>query len=155
MHLKPKFSLAAVMLLCASVHAQKLPREVGRYLDRNYIGWKLAPSKKGCGPDVNPGFVMGKFDNDRFSDYAVKFTRGDHGFIVAFLRRGRGFKPFVLHNYDADEATNSSIGVLRKGEVFENSETKLRVRHDAPYDYHCESDAGGIHYYRNGKFIGY
>jgi hypothetical protein len=135
--------------------AQSLPRGIRQYLDRNYARWELAPSRRDCNADVNRGFVTGDFDGDKIRDYAVKFTQRRRGFMLAFLRRGYGFRPFILHRFEDGDAKNSSIGVLRKGQVFENSARRVLLRRDAPYDYRCESDVGGLHYYQNGRFVGY
>lgn len=75
--------------------------------------------------------------------------------LLAFLKWGSSFKPFVLHNSTAEEAGTSILSVRKKGSIFEYENKKLRLKHDAPSDYFCDSDVGGIHYYRNGKFVGY
>ena len=134
---------------------QQLPNAIKHYLDKSYRGWKLSPSRKDCNADVNLGFVTGDFNGDANRDYAVKFSSGQKGYILAFLKLRNGFKPFVLHIYTADEARTSTLSVWKKGSIFEYNNKKLRLRHDAPSDYFCESDDGGIHYYRNGKFVGY
>ena len=139
--------------------AVTLPAQIRTYLNRNYKGWKLSPTTKDCAaPFTNNGVVTGNFNGDRKPDYAVKLTRGRKGYIIAFLAQNNGYKPFVLHDTDAGDVNNSSLGILKKGEEFaygEDYEKSFRLRYDAPQDYRCESDVGGIHYFRNGKFVGY
>jgi len=145
----------AIILVAQETFAQNLPSAIKTYLNRNYAGWKLSPTRKNCDPNINPGFVAGEFDGDGNRDYAVKFSSGDKGYVLAFLQSGNTFKPFVLHNYTAEEARASSFAIWKKGSIFEYNNKKLRLKHDSPSDYFCESDVGGIHYYRNGKFVGY
>ena len=141
--------------------AQTLPAKIESYLNRNYKGWKLSASEEGCGTNVNNGIVKGNFNSDKKLDYAVKFTRKKKGFIIAFLGQNQGYKAFVLHNTDAEEIDNSSLGILKKGSKFpyggvnDVDGKSFRLKYDAPTDFHCESDVGGIHYYRNGKFVAY
>lgn len=150
------FLLAFIFVLGVQVNsAQKLPGGIKSYLDRNYKGWQLSPSREECSSDVNPGFVSSDFSGDGNRDYAVKFIRGQRGYIIAFVKMKSTFKPFVLHNYTAEEANTEALSIWKKGSVFENDNKKLRLKRDAPGDYFCDSDVGGIHYYQNGKFIGY
>jgi hypothetical protein len=135
--------------------AQTLPANIKNYLNKNYKHWKLSPSEKGCGPETNNGIVKGNFNGDRNLDYAVKFTRGKKGFIIAFLARKQDFKAFILHITEADDVNSLSLMTWKKGEVFEVEDVRFRLKYDAPADYRCESDVGGIHYYRNGKFVAY
>lgn len=132
-----------------------LPAGIRKYLNTHYRGWKLAPSEYACGPQVNPGFIRGDFDGDGKRDYAVKFTKGKKGYMLAFLRRGTNYKAFVLHGAGADEMIYSGLMLWKRGELFEDGNIKFRLRRDAPAEYRCESDVGGIHYYRNGKFVNY
>jgi len=97
--------------------------------------------------------LRGDFDGNRRADYAVKFVRGPKGFMMAFLNNGRNWKPFFLHIWkDSNEARYSDLVLFKKGERDEHAG---RLRVDAPADYHCESDVGGIHVYRKGRFIAY
>jgi hypothetical protein len=146
----------SVLFLCANlVQAETLPVKIKSYLDKNYNGWKLSPSEKDCGVETNNGVIRGNFNADRNPDYAVKFTRGRKGFIIAFLEQNRNYKPFVLHSTDASDVKYLSLWAWKKGEVFESEGIKFRLKYEAPADYRCESDVGGIHYYRNGKFVAY
>jgi parvulin-like peptidyl-prolyl isomerase len=134
---------------------ETLPVGIRKYLNTHYRGWQLAPSEYACGPQVNPGFIRGDFDGDGKRDYAVKFTKGKKGYMLALLRRGGNYKAFVLHSTDADEMIYSGLMLWKKGETFEDGKIKFRLRRDAPAEYRCESDVGGIHYYRSGKFVNY
>ena len=74
---------------------------------------------------------------------------------MAFLANGNGWKPFYLHIWDdPEEAKYSDLLLFEKGDDSGvNGPSKLK--YDAPADFHCESDVGGVHAYRNGKFIAY
>lgn len=149
-------SFFLVVLMTQTVFAQTLPVKIKSYLDRNYKGWKLSRSEKGCGANVNNGIVTGNFNGDKNRDYALKITRGRKGYVIAFLAAGnQGYKPFVLHNTDAGEVKGLSLGVYKKGETYEVEDLRVFLRYDAPSDFRCESDVGGIHLYRNGKFAAY
>jgi hypothetical protein len=148
-------SLSLAIFITHTAFAQTLPKQIKNYLNTSYKGWKLSPSAKDCGTETNNGIVKGNFNGDGNLDYTVKFTRGKKGFIIAFLAQKQGYKPFILHNTDADDVKYSSLMTWKKGEVFEAEDIKFRLKYDAPADYRCESDVGGIHYYRNGKFIAY
>jgi len=144
-------------LIAFSFHAnfaQTLPSQIRNYLNKNYRGWKL--QKDVCFPD-SPGkaVVTGNFNGDKKIDYAVKFVKGKKGFIIAFLAQKQAFRPFILHNTDADDVKTLSLDIWKKGERFELGEQNVYLRYDAPADFRCESDVGGIHLYRNGKFIAY
>ena len=159
--MKTKLVLMGVFFIIFA-HARfavTLPVQIRTYLNRNYRGWKLSPTTKDCAaPSTNNGVVAGNFNGDRSTDYAVKLTRGRKGYIIAFVAQNKDYKPFVLHDTDAEDVKTMSLGILKKGEVFgygEDYEKKLRLRYDAPQDYRCESDVGGIHYFRNGKFVAY
>lgn len=132
---------------------QTLPRSLKAYLDRNYRGWELAGE---CyeKPDENKRILVGDFDGNGKRDYAVKFVRGSKGFMMAFLSKGVGWKPFFLHIYDAEDAKFSDLLLFEKGEKYDAS-YPWKLKTDAPADFRCESDVGGIHVYRKGKFIGY
>lgn len=156
--MKTRLILVSFLLIIATAQttvAQTLPAAIKSYLNKNYKGWKLSPTTEGCGMDVNNGVVKGNFNGDQKTDFAVKFTRGKKGYILAFLAQGASYKPFVLHNTNAEEVKNSSLSVWKKGTRFELGEQNVFVKYDAPTDFQCESDVGGIHLYKNGKFVSY
>ena len=134
--------------------AQILPAEIKGYLNKDYKGWKL--QKDECYPD-SPGkaVVAGNFNGDKKLDYAVKFVRGKKGFIIAFLARKQGYKAFILHNTNVDDVKSLSLDIWKKGGRYELGDQNVYVKYDAISDFRCESDAGGIHLYRNGKFVAY
>jgi hypothetical protein len=144
------------LLLVSSsfIRAQSLPPEIKKYLGRNYPNWKLSRDK--CYEnELGKAIVQGNFNNDKRPDYAVKFTRGRKGYILAFLAQGQNYKAFVLHNTDAEDVNNLTLGIWEKGSRYELGERNIFVKYDAPSDFRCESDVGGIHLYRNGKFKAY
>lgn len=155
--MKTKLVAASFLLIIFSTtnFAIPLPAKIKTYLNRNYKGWKLSPSERGCALAINNGVVRGNFNADWKVDYAVKFTQGKKGFIIAFLAQTRDYRAFVLHDTDADDVNAMGLSIWKKGTRFELGEQNVFVRYDAPTDFRCESDVGGIHIYRNGKFIAY
>jgi len=143
--------LILTLFLAESNFSQKLPKNLKKYLDRNFSGWKLAGK---CYEKENTRILVGDFDGNKKSDYAIKFVRGEKGFMMAFLGTGGRYRPFYLHIYSADQANFSDLILFKKGESYEPAGTPV-FRFDAPADFGCESDIGGIHAYRNGKFIAY
>jgi hypothetical protein len=155
--MKVKLVLISLLLIAFTAKAnfaQTLPTKIESYLNNNYKGWKL--QKDECIPE-SPGkaLVTGNFNGDKELDYAVKFVRGKKGFIIAFLGLKQNYKAFVLHNTNAKDVKTLSLDVWKKGERFELGEQNVYLRYDAPSDFRCESDVGGIHLYRNGRFISY
>ena len=155
--MKAKLVLLSLFLIAFAAQtnfAQTLPPKIKSYLNKNYKGWKL--QKDECFPN-EPGkaVVTGNFNGDRKLDYAVKFVRGKKGFIVAFVAQKQDYKAFILHNTDADDVKSLSLDVWKKGDRYELGDQNVYVKYDAVSDFRCESDAGGIHLYRNGKFISY
>jgi hypothetical protein len=151
--MKCLFTFAAIAsFLTSGAKAQTLPGSLRSYLSRNYQGWKLAGE---CKDGNKASVISGDFDGDGKKDFAVKFIRGKTGFLMAFLHKGSKYEPYYLHIWkDAEEARLSGLILFKKGERYEESYPwKLKV--DAPADFPCESDAGGLHVYRNGKFIAY
>jgi hypothetical protein len=147
-------SLILLSVLSLGAFGQRLPTSLKSYLDRNYRGWKLAGE---CyeKESENKRILIGDFDGNGKRDYAIKFIRGEKGFLMAFLSNGRRWKPFYLHIWDdPKEARFSDLMLFKKGERNEMS-IPGKLKFDAPSDYHCESDVGGMHVYRNGKFIAY
>ncbi|MEP7147725.1 MAG: hypothetical protein ABI857_02465 [Acidobacteriota bacterium] len=142
--------ILSVLGVCQSAVGQTLPRAIVRYLDGNFRDWKLAGE---CYEKDNKRVLAGDFDGNRQRDYAVKFVRGDKGFLMAFLARGSGYVPHYLHIYSAAEAKESDLVLLKKGESFPEDSPVLEF--DSPADFRCESDVGEVHTYRKGKFIAY
>jgi hypothetical protein len=154
--MKAKLSLVVFLIFSfagQTIFAQTVPTQIKRFLDRNYKGWKLQKDK--CYPD-SPGkaVVKGNFNGDKKPDYAVKFVRGKKGFIIAFLAQGQNYKPFVLHNTGVKDVQTLSLDIWTDNS-YELGGNNVRLKWDAISDFRCESDVGGIHYYRNGKFIAY
>lgn len=155
--MKAKLVLIILFLIAFTAQAnfaQTLPTKIKSYLNKNYKGWKL--QKDLCYPD-EPGkaVVTGNFNGDKKFDYAIKFVRGKKGFIIAFLAQKQNYKAFILHNTDAEDVKSLSLDVWKKGDRYELGDQNVYVKYDAISDFRCESDVGGIHLYRNGKFIAY
>ena len=142
----------SVLFLVQPCLTQQLPKEIKRYLDGNFRGWKLAGE---CyeKPIENKRVLVGDFDGNKTNDYAVKFVRGKKGFFMAFLARGQKFKPYHLAIYTADDAKFSDLILLGKGEVYPEGTSRLKF--DSPGNFRCESDVGAVHTFRKGKFIAY
>ncbi len=155
--MKAKLSITiflGLVFVSQTYFAQSVPTQIKKYLDRNYKGWKF--QKDQCFPDSQgKAIVTSNFNSDRKLDYAVKFVRAKKGFILAFLAQGQNYKAFVLHNTDAKDVRHLSLEVWGKGERYKLGGNNVRLKWDAIADFRCESDAGGIHYYQNGKFIAY
>jgi hypothetical protein len=127
-----------------------LPAKIKRYLNRSYKGWEL--QKDVCESDAGGrAVVSGNFNGDKAKDYAVKFSRDKRGFIIAFLALKTGYAPFVLQYTSAENLQNLQLFVWSKGERYKD----VFLRYDAVSNFKCESQDGGIHLYRNGKFIAY
>ncbi len=133
--------------------AKIFPPAIKAYLDKTYEGWKISASKEGCGTESNIGIVTGSFNGDERPDYAVKFTQGEKGYIIAFIAKKPNYKAFVLRDdYTADQADFLSLGITKKGETFVSEEKSIVLKRDAPGAFSCESDAPGAYLYRHGKF---
>jgi hypothetical protein len=135
-----------------------LPLQIRGYLNKNYPGWKLMPTADGCSARFRGASASGDFDGDGGRDYLVKFVKRGRGYIMAFLKRKSDYEAHVLHgNMSGAEIKSTGISVFRKGErvptgdAEEDGSTEV-LTNDAPFDGPCESDAGGVHTYRNGKF---
>ena len=143
----------ALAIFATQIIPQSLPKTLRSYLDRNYRGWKLAGQCYDKEKD-NKKILVGNFNGDGKRDYAVKFVRGEKGFLMAFLADGRMWKPYYLHIYSAREAKYSDLMLFRNGESFEPAETP-KLKFDSPADFHCDSDVGGVHTFYKGRFIAY
>lgn len=160
--------LAAIVLLTLQfpIHgktrplavAQALPLKIRSYLDKNYRGWRPVSIADGCYSEFRGASAWGDFDGDGKRDYLIKFVKGKHGYIMAFLERKYGYESHVLHgDLSAADIRRIGIKVFRRGEKVpvgdaEDESSYERLTNDAPFDGPCESDAGGVHIYRNGRF---
>ena len=134
--------------------AQTLPVKIKSYLNKNHSGWKISPTPNYCGDGKS--IVSGDFNGDKKTDYAAKIFKGKKGYIIAFLARGTNYTPYLFHSLTAAETKETALIIYRKGEKYytESGEesSAMTLKNDAPYDSPCESDAGSIHLFRNGKF---
>ena len=134
-----------------------LPLKVRSYLNQNYRGWKLTSMADGCSSEFRRAVATGDFDGDGRRDYLLKFIRGRNGYIIALLERRNGYEAHVLESMSAAAIKSTGIRVFRKGERIpmgesEDQSSARRLTNDAPFDGPCESDAGGVHVYQNGRF---
>lgn len=134
-----------------------LPLKVRSYLNQQYRGWKLTSMADGCSSEFRRAVATGDFDGDGRRDYLLKFIRGRKGYILALLERRNGYEAHVLESMSAAAIKSTGISVFRKGERMpmgdaEDPSSNRRLTNDAPFDGPCESDAGGVHVYQNGRF---
>ena len=143
-----------MIILANLAQAQTLPVKIKSYLNKNYSGWKIAPTPSYCGDGKS--IVSGDFNGDKKTDFAAKIFKGKKGYVIAFLAQANDYKPYLFHSLTAAETKETALILYRKGEKYYTElgeeSSAMTLRNDAPYDSPCESDAGGIHLFRNGKF---
>jgi hypothetical protein len=143
-----------IFIFVNAAHSQTLPAKIRSYLNKNYSGWKIAPTPNYCGDGKS--VITGDFDGNAKRDYAIKILRGRKGYIIAFLESKNNYKAFLFHSLSVEETKNTALITYRKGEKYYTElgeeDSAMTFKTDAPYDGPCESDAGGIHLFRNGKF---
>lgn len=152
--------IATIFLLIASagqiVSAQTLPPKIKSYLNAKYKGWKISPLARNCTGANSRSVVAGDFNGDGKTDYAAKIVSGKRGFFIGFLAEANDYKPHLFHALTAAETDNMALILYRKGEKYYTElgeeDSAITLETDAPYDVPCESDAGDIHIYRNGRF---
>ncbi len=151
-----KFAIIFVLILSLAnfAQAQTLPTKIKSYLNKNYRGWKISPTPSYCGDGKS--VVSGDFNGDKKRDYAAKIFKGKKGYVIAFMARKDNYAPFLFHNTTAEDTKNTALLIYRKGEKYYTElgeeSSAITLKNDALYDSPCESDAGGIHLFRNGKF---
>jgi hypothetical protein len=129
-----------------------LPIKIQGYLKKTYPGWKQTATATSCIPKFQQSVISGDFDGDGRRDYAVKFTQGNKGYIIAFLARGVDYSPYVLMDTTAQWIRNTGLSVGHKGQRDEDEEGRVSIlRNDAPLIGTCESEACYF-IYRNGNF---
>lgn len=148
-----------LMIVPLFVHSAQtnLPIQIRNYLNNNYPGWKLSSKTTGCNREFERAIVSGDFDGNGRRDYAVKFTSGRNGYIIAFLSRGTDYKPYTLESGSIEQIRNQGLSISRKGErygeiVNDNFDrVSRRLPYDAPVGGMCESSTY-YYIYRNGGF---
>lgn len=150
------FIVSAMVFFCQIAAAQSLPAKAKSYLSKNYSGWKLTTVARLCSRDFSRSVVVGDFDGDGRSDYAIKFTRGGRGYILALLDRKPGYEAHVLVNRTAATIRSTGLSIARKGDEYpiggEYPEFEYgRLPNDAPMIGPCASEAEFV-VYKNGKF---
>lgn len=142
-----------VVLMTQMSFAQTLPVEIESYLNTRYKGWEL--TKDECGESDGKTIVTGNFNGDEKLDYAVKFRHSNKGFIIAFLAKKHNYKAYILHDTSFDDVRKLKLDIWKKGNRFTLANQNVFVNYDAPSDFYCNPNLGGIHLYRNGKFKAY
>jgi hypothetical protein len=151
------------------VKSGRLPEAVISILDKRFPGWRFSEVSNDVRqlfrerfPDSQPNLIKGDFDGNGQMDYAVLIEHStldkggaDSGHVVeklAFLKRGTGYKLFILEeNSSAD--LELYLNFARKGKesrVF-TTQRKFRYPNDSIGVSYFEK-AGGTYIYRKGKF---
>ena len=145
----------------------ELPAAIKSALDRKFPGWKFAPVsdeirrflRENVSTDTRPEMISGDFDGNGRLDYAVLIEHGNifnekrqpigkNIYVVAFLRKGAGFKLYVL-----EKGNNEYLALSKKGEKDYSYQTDQNFvyAHDAVFA--GIFDKGGSSFiYRNGRF---
>jgi len=63
-------------------------------------------------PPFYPSLIWSDFDGDGQKDYAVRISRGRNAITIAFLKRGAGFKDYMLYT---DQEENGVLELSKKG----------------------------------------
>jgi foldase protein PrsA len=134
---------------------KNLPPKIKLFLNSNYKGWKSSASEKACGKITNNGVIEGDFNGDKKSDYAMKFIRAGKGYIIAFLAQNQNYKAFILQATTAGKVDYANLDIWKKGELVQKKGKSFRLKNDAPGNFNCETDVGGVYYYQNDKFVNY
>ncbi len=138
-----------------------LPTKIKTYLNLTYRGWKLASTSDFCSTEFRRAIVSGDFDGDGKIDYTVKIVKGSKGYVLAFLARNNRYETHILHSIKASDVIDTGLSIFRKGEKYSTGDvgdenpTSITLKNDAPFDGPCASDTGGIHIYKNGRFVAY
>ena len=169
--------LLILLLLCllwlpaatASAQSNQLPRAVTSILDTKYPGWRFSLVNdevrrffKERFPSARPNLISGDFDGNGKTDYAVliehtNFDKTGKAFThvvetLAFLRKGRGYKLYVLRESQPADL-EFYLTLARKGEEGSDfrTEKKYRYPNDSISISYFEK-AGGTYIYDRGKF---
>ena len=150
------FLLTLLIVNSQMTFAQTLPAKVRSYLNKNYSGWKQTSVAKLCSSDFSKAIIAGDFDGDKKRDYAVKFTKGRKGYIIAFLERKTNYEAHILESDTAAGIKSTGLSIDRKGEKYPigGDYPDLiygRLPNDAPMIGPCASHAG-YYVYKNGRF---
>lgn len=150
------FFLIVLLSVASGTYGQALPKKARTYLSSHYAGWKQTAVAIDCSRDFSRSVIVGDFDGDRKRDYAVKFVKGNKGYIVALLERRNGYDAHVLQSGSARVIKNTGLSIERKGEEYPigGDLPDLVMGHlpnDAPMVGPCASHADYF-VYRNGGF---
>ena len=167
--------LIIALLLCVLCHqstswAQSYPEKLRAsprlMLNRKFPGWRFAE----VGPEVrqffeqemsgvSPALISGDFDGNGRLDYAALIQHGkilnEHGkaigsqyYLVAFLRKGIGYRMFVIKNPDGEY-----LCLAKKGTRDYNYEEQKEITYANDGIMTGILEKGGSSYvYENGRF---
>ncbi len=164
------------LLLAPSIaHAQQAsntaPSSLKSFLDHRFPRWRFAKIPEAIHryliehPEpARPDLIKGDFDGDGKTDYAVYIVYGRasrrRSSVVALLRRGRTYKPYVLESSlytpeaEPSEANGAFyIGLVKKGarDYDFPGQRYFTYRHDAVFIGIFEK-AGTSYVYERGRF---
>lgn len=146
----------------------EIPSDIKSMLDKKFSGWKFTEAsedirsflKERISVSARPEIVTGDFDGNGKTDYAVLINHGErlngsgeiigqNTYIVAFLKKGNGYRLYVLINADAAEY----ITLGRKGTQSYDFEAgkKFTYKNDSIEGWIFEK-AGWSYVYEKGKF---
>jgi len=147
----------------------RLPESVKSVLDRRFPGWRFSEVSgevqqflRERHPGALPNLIKGDFDGNGQTDYAVliehgNFDRRGKAFgrvveLLAFLRRGSGYKLFTL---ERTSPANPELYLTLAGKGAEGHDFHAGRNFRYPNDsigFDFFGKAGGTYIYRRGKF---
>ncbi len=150
------FAFVVFTLSAQTVGAQTLPAKVRSYLTTNYKGWVQTSVATGCTSQFKKAIVVGDFDGNGSSDYAVKFIAGKKGYIMGFIARGAEYTPHKIGSGSAADLKRSGMALKAKGSRVDlgvpgEKEKMHKLKNDSLTVGTCESEVI-IYAFRNGAF---
>lgn len=150
----------SILLVCVTlINAQILPARIKNRLNKSYSGWKLAPTSNSCSEEYRNNIISEDFDGDKKKDFAIKFTKGKKGYILAFLDRKNDYQVLPLESMTDKELKDTGMALILKGEEvgidsnYDEDTKWIRLKNNGVRVAPCASDNIGTYVYRSGKFI--
>lgn len=147
--------------------SNQLPRTIQTSLNERFRGWNFAEvteeidrflKERGARPEL----IKGDFDGDARLDYAVLIVYGrvfngvgevigKKESVIAFLRRGKGFRSYVLETNPSNPEFYLALA-KKGGDGYDfHADKRFKYRSDAIAVAFFEK-AGGSYIYKNGRF---